>query len=61
MVVTSRDAAFTAYLHARQPALLRTAYLIAGDRATAEEVIQTAVAQLYRPWDLGAHREAADA
>ena len=43
MVATSRDAAFTAYLHARQPALLRTAYLITGDRTTAEDVLQEAV------------------
>jgi len=61
VVVTSRDAAFTAYLHARQPALLRTAYLITGNRATAEDVLQTALAKLYLAWDRVERREAVDA
>ena len=47
----ARDAEFTAYLAARQPALLRTAYLLTGDRHQAEDVLQTALAKLYLTWD----------
>ena len=32
---------------ARQPSLLRTAYLLTGDRHTAEDLVQTALAKLY--------------
>lgn len=46
-----RDADFTAYLRGRQPALLRTAYLLTGDRHQAEDVLQTALAKLYLSWD----------
>jgi RNA polymerase sigma-70 factor (sigma-E family) len=31
--------------------LLRTAYLLCGDRATAEDLVQTAFAKLYLSWD----------
>lgn len=61
VAASARDAAFTAYLQARQPALLRTAYLITGDRATAEDVLQTALAKLYLAWDRVERREAVDA
>jgi RNA polymerase sigma-70 factor (sigma-E family) len=47
----ARDAEFTAYLAARQPSLLRTAYLLTGDRHQAEDVLQTALAKLYLSWD----------
>jgi RNA polymerase sigma-70 factor (sigma-E family) len=46
----TRDADFSAYLAARQPALLRTAYLLTGDVHTAEDVVQTAFAKLYLSW-----------
>lgn len=46
-----RDADFSAYMAARQPALLRTAYLLTGERATAEDLVQTAFAKLYLSWD----------
>jgi RNA polymerase sigma-70 factor (sigma-E family) len=46
-----RDREFTAYLDARQPSLLRTAYLLTGDRHTAEDVLQTSLAKLYLAWD----------
>jgi RNA polymerase sigma-70 factor (sigma-E family) len=46
-----RDAEFEAYMAARQPSLLRTAYLISGDRHTAEDLVQTALAKLYLSWD----------
>jgi len=47
----ARDADFTAYLQARQASVLRTAYLLSGDRHTAEDLVQTAFAKLYLAWD----------
>jgi RNA polymerase sigma-70 factor (sigma-E family) len=47
----ARDADFASYMHARQPSLLRTAYLLTGDRHTAEDLVQTAFAKLYLAWD----------
>ena len=46
-----RDAEFAAYMSARQPSLLRTAYLLTGDQHTAEDLVQTALAKLYLAWD----------
>lgn len=46
-----RDADFADYLAARQPALLRTAYLLTGDRHQAEDLLQTSLAKLYLAWD----------
>ena len=40
-----RDADFAAYLAARQPALLRTAYLLTGNRADAEDLLQIVAGQ----------------
>jgi RNA polymerase sigma-70 factor (sigma-E family) len=56
-----RDAEFTGYLAARQPALLRTAYLLTGDRHQAEDVLQTSLAKLYLAWDKVHDRGAVDA
>lgn len=56
-----RDAEFTAYLGARQPALLRTAYLLTGDRHQAEDVLQTSLAKLYLAWDRVRERDSVDA
>jgi RNA polymerase sigma-70 factor (sigma-E family) len=47
----ARDADFAAYLQARQASVLRTAYLLTGDRHTAEDLVQTAFAKLYLAWD----------
>src|SRR5262245_57140385 len=47
----ARDADFAAYLQARQASVLRTAYLLSGDRHTAEDLAQTAFAKLYLAWD----------
>ena len=47
----ARDADFAAYLAARQQSLLRTAYLITGNRSDAEDLVQTAFARLYLSWD----------
>lgn len=46
-----RDADFSAYMSARQAALYRTAYLLAGDHAGAEDLLQNAFAKLYLSWD----------
>ena len=46
-----RDVEFAAYMQARQPSLLRTAYLLTGDRHAAEDLVQTALAKLYLSWD----------
>jgi len=47
----TRDDDFAAYLAARQPSLLRTAYLLTGNRHDAEDLVQTAFAKLYLSWD----------
>ena len=58
--VTERDADFAAYMTARQPSLLRTAYLLSGDRHTAEDLVQTTFAKLYLSWDRVQRRELVD-
>jgi RNA polymerase sigma-70 factor (sigma-E family) len=55
-----RDAEFSAYLAARQGSLLRTAYLLTGDRHQAEDLVQTAFAKLYLAWDRVQDRESLD-
>lgn len=52
--------AFRAYVAARSPALLRTAYLLTGSRADAEDLLQTALAKTYLAWDRIREREALD-
>ena len=47
----TRDADFTAYMQARKPSLLRTAYLLTGDRHSAEDLVQVSLAKLYLAWD----------
>jgi RNA polymerase sigma-70 factor (sigma-E family) len=46
-----RDVDFAAYLAARQASLLRTAYLLTGNRHDAEDLVQIAFAKLYLSWD----------
>ena len=55
-----KDAEFTEYLQARQPRLLRTAYLLTGDRHQAEDVLQTSLAKLYLAWDKVRDRDSVD-
>jgi RNA polymerase sigma-70 factor (sigma-E family) len=55
-----RDAEFAAYMTARQPSLLRTAYLLTGDSHTAEDLVQTALAKLYLSWDKVEQRGSVD-
>lgn len=47
----TRDEEFGEYMAARQASLLRTAYLLCGDRHTAEDLVQTTFAKLYLAWD----------
>jgi RNA polymerase sigma-70 factor (sigma-E family) len=55
-----RDSEFSSYMAARQPSLLRTAYLLTGDRHTAEDLVQTALAKLYLSWDKVRRQESVD-
>jgi RNA polymerase sigma-70 factor (sigma-E family) len=55
-----KDVEFAEYMAARQPSLLRTAYLLTGDRHTAEDLVQTALAKLYLSWDRVQRQEAVD-
>ncbi|WP_243640520.1 SigE family RNA polymerase sigma factor [Nocardioides jejuensis] len=57
-VPRQRDDDFSAYVEARRAALLRTAYLMTGDLATAEDVVQTTLAKLYLAWDKVSARDA---
>ncbi len=41
---------FAEFVAARSPALLRTARLLTGDRASGEDLLQTALATWWRQW-----------
>jgi RNA polymerase sigma-70 factor (sigma-E family) len=41
---------FEEYFRGRAPALLRTAYLLTGDRHLAEDLVQDALARAHRAW-----------
>ena len=51
---------FRAYVAARSPALLRTAYLLTGSRPDAEDLLQTALAKTFLSWGRIREREALD-
>jgi RNA polymerase sigma-70 factor (sigma-E family) len=51
---------FREYVAARSPALLRTAYVLTGNRADAEDLLQTALAKTYLAWERIREREAVD-
>lgn len=44
------DEDFRDFVVSRSPALLRTAYLLTGDRGHAEDLLQSALAKAYRHW-----------
>lgn len=52
---------FRRYVAARSSGLLRTAYLLTGDRGLAEDLVQTALAKLYLAWGRIRRDEAVDA
>jgi RNA polymerase sigma-70 factor (sigma-E family) len=45
------DAGFVSFVRRRGPHHLRTAVLLTGDWHTAEDLVQTCLAKLYRVWD----------
>lgn len=49
-VVDTQREEFRTYVAARGPALLRTAYLLTGHHADAEDLLQTALAKTYMAW-----------
>jgi RNA polymerase sigma-70 factor (sigma-E family) len=54
------DAGFGDYVAARSGSLLRTAFLLTGNRADAEDLLQAALAQTYLAWDRIEDRAALD-
>lgn len=44
------EAEFAELVHTAWPSLYRTAYLLLGDRAEAEDLVQTALAKTYASW-----------
>jgi RNA polymerase sigma-70 factor (sigma-E family) len=51
---------FREYVAGRSPALLRTAYLLTGQRGDAEDLVQTALAKTFLAWDRIRDRESLD-
>ncbi len=51
------DDDFESFVARRSTALLRTAYLLTGDRGHAEDLVQTALVTTHRHWHRIAHRE----
>ncbi|MCD6638674.1 MAG: SigE family RNA polymerase sigma factor [Nocardioides sp.] len=58
--IVSKDEDFTHYMTARQPAMLRLAYVLTGDTASAEDLVQVAFAKLYLAWNRVEERGALD-
>jgi len=56
----TEQAELTAYVAARSPALLRTPYLLVGDRAEAEDLLQEALARLAVAWRRVREQESLD-
>lgn len=55
--MSAARADFEAFVSERSTALLRTAYLLTGDRGHAEDLLQTALIKTYRHWDRLTNRE----
>jgi RNA polymerase sigma-70 factor (sigma-E family) len=49
-VMPARDAEYADFVRARTHALLRSAYLLTGDRHLAEDLVQEALARTHRSW-----------
>lgn len=58
--VGAGDADFREYVNARGRALLRSAYLLTGNLADAEDLVQSALAKTYQAWDRIEDRAAID-
>lgn len=50
-MVGGDDERFRDFVLRRSPYLLRTAYLLTGDRGHAEDLLQTALMRTYRHWN----------
>ncbi|MFL6110262.1 MAG: SigE family RNA polymerase sigma factor [Catenulispora sp.] len=50
-MTAARDEEFSRYVTERSGALLRVAYLLTGNRADAEDLLQTALAKTYLSWN----------
>lgn len=49
--MAARDEAYSAFVAARYRALVRTAYLLVGDRGHAEDLVQQALIRAYAAWN----------
>jgi len=47
---SERDEAYSSFVAARWPSLVRTAYLLTGDRGQAEDLVQSALLRTYEAW-----------
>jgi RNA polymerase sigma-70 factor (sigma-E family) len=56
----ARAISFRDYVTSRSPSLLRAAYLLTGNRADAEDLVQAALAKTYQAWDRIEDRAALD-
>lgn len=54
------EAAFREFVRAKGPALLRTAFVLTGNRADAEDLVQAALAKTYTAWNKINDRAALD-
>ena len=61
MTTASAPTDFTDYVRAHQRALARFAYLLTGDAHLAEDLVQSALAKVYRRWDDISRMDAPDA
>jgi RNA polymerase sigma-70 factor (sigma-E family) len=50
-VLVLREVGFAGFVRENTPALLRTAYLLTGNRQQAEELVQDTLVRLYPKWD----------
>jgi RNA polymerase sigma-70 factor (sigma-E family) len=57
----AEEAAFREFVAARSASLLRTAYLLTGDRGLAEDAVQSMFGRVYLRWSKIRAREAVDA
>ncbi|KRF18942.1 RNA polymerase subunit sigma-70 [Nocardioides sp. Soil797] len=57
---SAKDAEFSNWMTARQPALLRTAYLLTGDHHGAEDLVQNTLAKVYLTWHKVRDQQAID-
>lgn len=53
--------AFVAFASSRQRGLLRSAFLLCGDKAEAEDLVQTTLLNLYRSWAKASRADSLDA